>query len=187
MGAKTKVTVGQEFGHLLVLKRSDVTDKDNKLFWSVLCRACGNVKPVRSSSLLAGDSKSCGCLKGFQPLPIGMAARNAVYHKYEIQARERNLAWSLTGARFDEFTSQACHYCGLPPSNRKRKPGINGDFVYSGLDRMDNLQGYEEGNVVPCCIECNRLKGKMPYSRFTTWLDRIVSYHLGTPQNTTTT
>jgi 5-methylcytosine-specific restriction endonuclease McrA len=41
-----------------------------------------------------------------------------------------------------------CHYCNGPT-------GPTG----AGLDRVDNSRGYAPDNVVPCCQECNRIKG----------------------------
>lgn len=40
-----------------------------------------------------------------------------------------------------------CDYCAGP---------LNG--TGSGLDRIDSSLGYAIGNVVPCCVACNRIK-----------------------------
>ena len=107
-------------------------------------------------------------------LASGMAARNEVFRKYREQAKKRNFLWEVTDKGFDQLTSACCHYCGLPPSNMKRLS--SGSFTYSGIDRMDNLRGYEVGNMVSCCWECNRLKGSMPYGKFMAWLDRAIKH-----------
>lgn len=43
-----------------------------------------------------------------------------------------------------------CHYCN----------GELGTTIFygSGLDRLDNDQGYHLNNVVPCCKYCNSLR-----------------------------
>lgn len=76
-----------------------------------------------------------------------------VLTKYEYEARKRGINWALSPEDFVTLISLSCHYCGRPPSNRDRKR------VYTGIDRVDNTKGYEAGNVVPCCRECNMIKG----------------------------
>lgn len=62
----------------------------------------------------------------------------------------------FTGKHFDLTFEQwsylvldkNCHYCSGPLESKG-----------CALDRMDNSIGYTVANVVPCCKECNRLKG----------------------------
>ena len=184
---KSKIVVGQEFGNLVVLERAEqrgnsfsgLGDKKKHigtLFWVCRCK-CGRIKPIRSQSLLCRRSRSCGCKGGQAPLPLGRAARNEVYAKYRVQAKQRGFAWNITENEFDVLILGKCHYCGIPPSNHKKgKSPSSGDLVYSGIDRKDNSRGYEKDNVVACCIDCNRLKGKMAYDRFVAWLGRVTAY-----------
>ena len=51
---------GQKFGLLTVIGLKDTNTR--KTYWVCQCE-CGNVKEVRSDSLLCGAIKSCGCLK----------------------------------------------------------------------------------------------------------------------------
>ncbi len=52
---------GKQFGRLMVLEK-DLSQKHKaNTFWICQCK-CGNIKSIRSSSLLNGSSKSCGCL-----------------------------------------------------------------------------------------------------------------------------
>lgn len=54
--------IGKKFGRLSVMKRTE-NSKDNKPTWLCKCD-CGNEKrKVRSSSLVRGLVKSCGCLR----------------------------------------------------------------------------------------------------------------------------
>jgi hypothetical protein len=59
---------------------------------------------------------------------------------------------------FVAFTSeQSCHYCGEPipwMEYRVRNGGGSGSF----LDRKDSARPYEIGNLVVCCVRCNKAK-----------------------------
>jgi len=58
---KIKDLTNKVFGRWTVVSYSDM-DQYRASFW--LCRCiCGNLKRVRGSGLIRGDSKSCGCLK----------------------------------------------------------------------------------------------------------------------------
>lgn len=56
---KTKDICGKRFGKLVVLQK--VKGKDTKSAWWLCQCDCGCVKIVRSSALISGDTKSCGC------------------------------------------------------------------------------------------------------------------------------
>ncbi len=62
MAQKTTDLTGKRFGRWLVIKRINHKDHRNKYRWECLCD-CGNTKEVRSDTLLAGVSRSCGCLR----------------------------------------------------------------------------------------------------------------------------
>ncbi len=98
-----------------------------------------------------------------------------VFKGYRSNAPRRGLAWQLTEEEF--FTLAACHcyYCGVEPST-VRKSSRNGEFVYNGIDRVDNFMGYVSSNVVPCCSVCNHAKATMSQGDFLAWIDRLVSF-----------
>ncbi|WP_461241074.1 hypothetical protein [Paucilactobacillus sp. N302-9] len=54
--------IGQTFGRLTVVARSEKKTKDGNLHW--LCRcSCGHLTTVNGYRLRRGDTKSCGCLR----------------------------------------------------------------------------------------------------------------------------
>jgi len=55
-----KISIGERFGRLLVLSRSE--NKGIHAAWKCKCD-CGNETIVASASLSTGHTKSCGCLK----------------------------------------------------------------------------------------------------------------------------
>ena len=67
-------------------------------------------------------------------------------------AKRRNFSWDITEEAYFDLIVMVCHYCG----GELYKSGV-------GLDRKDNVKGYEMSNVVPCCGRCNVTRG----NRFT--------------------
>ena len=50
---------------------------------------------------------------------------------------------------------------------------MNGDFIYNGIDRLDNNEGYLPSNVVTCCKICNRAKHSLTVVEFLEWVRDI--------------
>jgi 5-methylcytosine-specific restriction endonuclease McrA len=117
--------------------------------------------------------KQCFCDR----LKIGRneAAKNSLYADYRCNAikRKRNYEFLLTKEEFLNLTSQNCFYCGSPPSSIKKNTHNNGDYVYNGIDRIDNSKGYVLDNCVPCCKNCNRAKMSLTQEEFKTLITNI--------------
>lgn len=63
----------------------------------------------------------------------------------------------LTFEQFVGFTKESeCHYCGCPIVWSEYRG--RGETTASNLDRKDNDRPYEMGNIVVCCIRCNKAK-----------------------------
>lgn len=167
---------GKRFGMLIAtnqLKKRQYPSRGQALR---LCHCdCGHEAWVTTGRLRSGHTVSCGCNKGTKLKP-GRAARNQILDSYKRGAIKRGLAWKLSDEFFDDLTSQACHYCGRKPNLKRMTRGNNGFFTYNGIDRLDNLLGYDTNNVVPCCVICNRAKRDMSASDFICWLDDVVKY-----------
>lgn len=151
-------------------------------FWGCECD-CGERVCARSRELARGHTKSCGCLSteimlargGKNKLPEGHASRNELLASYKKSALSRGYEWAISDEHFFNLVSSNCEYCGTGP-NLLRKPnkGVNGGFTYTGIDRVNNKKGYEKENVVSCCWDCNRAKGKMGLDDFYLWIDRLI-------------
>lgn len=153
-----------------------------------MCRCdCGNTSIVHGTSLRTCKTKSCGCIRketafrmGSQRNKLktvpGTAAKNAVLIQYKSGANKRGLCWSLTDPQALALFEGACEYCGNGPSNIKTSKKYIGNFVYNGIDRLDNSRGYEEGNVVSCCITCNKLKMNRKTEEFFESIKRIYEF-----------
>lgn len=175
---------GQKFGRLTAMKVVERVRRQGtvELIWLCKCD-CGSQKRVRRSAL--GKSiNSCGCLrkeitqergrnnKG-NGLPYGVAARNKLYDKYKRQSAMRDLEFELSIEQFELLTKGDCYYCGVSPYQVTNEKKSNGQYVYSGIDRVDNNEGYIFGNCVSCCGSCNRAKLTMTEEEFYWWVIRV--------------
>lgn len=174
-----KSLIGLKFGRLTV-QSIDSVGTNNKTHYLCQCE-CGNTTKVTASNLGAGKVKSCGCWRrdfnAKKRKAPGIAALNALYHSYRKRALEKlQITFDLTIEKFTEITQQPCFYCGIEPSNTyKRDSKSYGSYIYNGVDRLDNTQGYVENNVVACCKVCNYAKRTQTLAQFYTWVRRV--YH----------
>ena len=164
----------QRFGRLIALK--DVgRDKKKSVLWLCTCD-CGNETTVNADSLRSGNTKSCGCYhkiktrKLFSRSPEENGLQK-VFCDYKKSARNKQLKFGISKKEFKILITSNCHYCGNTPGNCLTQR--NGFYIYQGIDRVDNTKGYVPGNVVPCCIICNRWKNTLTFDEFRTRVIRI--------------
>ena len=140
--------------------------------YQVKCVKCDRETVVNSSSLGRHRRKTIGCkicCYKFRKASKYADDIQRLYAEWQRSCSDRFIEVTLTFDEWKGLTFSDCHYCGQPPSNFKRivRAVIESRiFHYGGIDRMDNDRGYHRDNVVPCCIKCNRLKGKRHYSEF---------------------
>jgi len=171
---------GKKFGRLTVIKRSYPNDKLNSVMWLCKCD-CGKEKIIRGNSLKCGLTKSCGCLMKdyYCRLKSGLANMHEVMSRYKRQAKQRGHVFKLTDEEFLKITKQNCYYCGAKPNNTIHKKTHNGEYVYNGIDRIDNTKGYTIDNVVPCCHPCNQAKSSRTLQEFKDWVKKIYNNMYG--------
>ena len=159
--------IGQTFGMLVVVAKGET--QNQKTYFSCKCE-CGNTKVIKGSDLRRKlkPTRSCGCLVKFNNLKNpGRVRMNSIYSTYRIQAKERGYEFDLTLDEFETITAKDCHYCGAKPSNKSKAETKNQtDFIYNGIDRVDNKKGYFVDNCVPCCQICNKMKKAMSLNDF---------------------
>ena len=90
--------------------------------------------------------------------------KHVIWNHYVKGAQKRGINFALPKTRFNELILQPCFYC-----NHKKDGEVN------GIDRLDNNQGYQEDNVVPCCETCNVMKGSQHPQEF---IDKLQAIHL---------
>jgi hypothetical protein len=171
-GNKIPVKTGLIFGYLTVIGPSEEPRDSYK--WRCQC-FCGKEVLVAGSSLRLGRRISCGCNRMANwTLPNGESSFRRLCRSYKRNAQRRNLPFSL---RIDDIrclSKQRCWYCGKEPSQTIKSSGNTvtekhvekSIYVYNGIDRKDNTQGYDLNNCVSCCGRCNRAKMTMSYEDF---------------------
>ncbi len=108
-------------------------------------------------------------------LPYGEAAKNLVIRSYRSGAEARNLEFSLSDEEILSLTQQNCYYCDSAPSQVATSNGDTGDYIYNGIDRLDNNVGYTPENCVPCCKRCNEWKRAIPEEEFLAHIMKIAT------------
>lgn len=181
--ARTADYTGQKFGRLSVIEDMGVLDSGNRA-WGCICD-CGRKVCIPSRGLRNRTTNSCGCINsdasgGRNKLPEGHASRNELLASYRKSATSRGHVFDLPPEVFFELVSANCVYCGGPPDTvRKPNKNVNGGFIYTGVDRVENDKGYLVDNVVSCCWVCNRAKGQLSGAQFSAWLDRVCAFRAG--------
>jgi hypothetical protein len=176
---------GKRFTRLVVTSRAE-SNKYGHTRWNCKCD-CGNDIVAYASDLKRGGRPSCGCLKSekirdIRKLDLGQAALNYVFSQYKKSAKEREIVFALTMDCFKSFIDNKCHYCGAGPSlkafgvNRMAQNNVNGNFIYTGIDRKNSDEGYHPENCVACCKTCNFAKNDMSYDYFINYLNRLVAF-----------
>lgn len=172
---------GNKFGNLTVISFKGIIN--HKTIWICKCD-CGNVIEVKYGELTRKDEKktiSCGCVKRLRyRKEFGESSFNRLFRQYEKDAKRRNLKFILTKNDVKNLTKQNCFYCGKCPSQIvKAKQGNNvgyGDYIYNGIDRIDNTKGYILDNCVPCCGDCNRSKRTLEFDEFRNHIINIYNH-----------
>jgi len=90
--------------------------------------------------------------------------KHVIWNHYVKGAKKRSINFTLPKTMFNELILQPCFYCSY-----KKDGEVN------GIDRLNNNEGYQEDNVVPCCEVCNRAKGTQHPQEF---VDKLHAIHL---------
>lgn len=186
----------RRFSRLVVIKRLE-NDKHGHTVWECLCD-CGNIIKAMGGSLTTGHTKSCRCLQKEKQVinnknrrgKRGEAGFRMLKYSYKKNAEDRNLEFLLSDDELRNIFKQNCFYCGDQPSQiSKYREGKKGKwenstgegveyskYIYNGIDRLDNLKGYDILNCVSCCGPCNFMKGSLSREEFLSKIEKIYKY-----------
>lgn len=192
MSRLIEIPLNSKFGKWTVLSKAG--RKGHSFFWNCVCE-CGKEQKVNGYSLRTHTSSQCrSCvLKLIKPAAYaamkqsaleysgnGKAALRSLLYRYKKSAKDRDLLFNLTDKQFKELTSKNCHYCNKSPKNVSGPKSMDykeyGVYVYNGIDRKNNLIGYEIENCVSCCETCNKAKLEMSYEEFKIWIRQVYNY-----------
>ena len=172
---------GKVFSRLTVLERMPILKKRSAVIWACVCE-CGNIVYARSSDLLNGHTKSCGCIR---------KKENAVY-KTPLYTTWGNMVQRCSNSKrpdFKYYGARGIAVCEEWKSfeNFKQWAYANGYSEELTLDRIDNSGNYEPQNCrwvtryqQNCNLRSNR-KYQMAGKTFTlSQLCRIYGVNLST-------
>lgn len=184
MSAKRNLS-GQIFNKLTVLEEEIGTFKKRRITWKCQC-ICGKIAYMETAVLTTGHSKSCGCgeLENKRNnCKSGRILRTQVRKNPRLQLAkwvfQKN--YSDGDLIFDEFlnlSQQSCFYCNTLPSNDLKFSSKAytqeyrdaSQFIYNGLDRINNDLPHDRNNIVTCCKNCNFAKRDRKYDEFINWI-----------------
>lgn len=177
---RTKDLTGQKFGKLVVVSfwgYKKIMNRNNAV-WNCKCD-CGKLTKTYAYRLKNGATKSCGCYQresvaARSRIEYGLSAAHTLYTIYKDSAGKRKRTFEITFDQAMELFQKSCYYCNKLPSqifHKKQCP--NGDFVYNGIDRIDNTLGYVLDNCVSCCGQCNYMKHSQVQKDFLEQIERI--------------
>jgi phage FluMu protein Com len=138
-------------------------DKGRKIIWLLECLFC-NQKIKSNSANIKYNIKCPSCksidynnVKYKESVPLDYIGLSKVYSSYISSANNRNLVFDLSLDLVKQTILSDCYYCGNKPSNSIK---LSNDqfYLYNGIDRIDNTQGYTPENIRPCCVDCNYMK-----------------------------
>lgn len=86
--------------------------------------------------------------------PMGKAVCIAANYDREDEKYNRGKCTLTPIWIIDNIFPMPCHYCG------------DMGWEIMGCDRVDNSLPHTPDNVVPCCAECNRKRGRKSYEEF---------------------
>lgn len=171
---------GLRFGRLVPIERTAdaVFPSGRRTTWLCLCD-CGSQVVISRSALVSGRTRSCGCFSRevhkSLALPPGEASCKSLYHKYKVRANGSGLSFELSFEQFKSITSSCCFYCGEAPSRKHQARTSPTPYVFNGIDRKNNSEGYTANNSVPCCWPCNRIKRDIDFPQFVSWVRKVAS------------
>lgn len=113
---------------------------------------------------------------GYNKLQTGESCARQLYNNYKNRAKKRYYEWEIDFETFKNITKRDCFYCGEKPLQVQYGFELNGVYVYNGIDRIDNDEGYTIENIVACCGDCNRIKTSKSTDEFFKKIKKIVDH-----------
>jgi hypothetical protein len=158
---------------------------DKKRADPTLCLDCGNTLTPETQAKGKRDRGLRRCAPCYEKLlkveekrpprqrnykAEAFANKHVIWNHYVKGAKKRGIHFELKKTDFEAMIVAPCFYC------QHQTPG-----EVNGIDRLDNHQGYVEGNTVACCSTCNDAKGTQHPMEFIDKLCAIQGYRGDVP------
>jgi len=136
MANKIRDIKGRRFGRLSVIELTEEVNSQGRKIWKCKCD-CGSIIKTRSSTLLDGSKKSCGCLAR-ETASINMITRtNSLTKEQALQSRilidETTKCWNWTGTK-DKDGYGVFHW-----RNKRLRAHREALTVFGGIDVSSDL------------------------------------------------
>lgn len=150
--AKTLDLTGQKFNKLTVIKRAENgVQPCGDVYTRWLCQCdCGNIKIIRTSDLIRGHTKSCGCWNKEQATTHGLKHTRLYVVWRDAKSRcynPNNKGYKNYGGKgitmCDEWRNDFKVFYDWSMANGYDKDAKRGECT---LDRIDNNKGYSPDN-----------------------------------------
>jgi hypothetical protein len=169
-----KNLTGQTFGSWVVIEEQETTGHRS---WMCKC-SCGTIKNVLQTHLIQGKSKSClqccslgnksACYKGYE----GLSGNK--YTSIKKGAEKRGYQFEVDIIYLWELYVEQDKKCNLTKMDIEFGKVSNGKGTAS-LDRINNNEGYVEGNVQWLHKDVNIMKNKFEQEHFIHICERITN------------
>lgn len=179
---KIKDYSGTKVGSLTILEATKERCSSGVVY-NAACK-CGNKRTIPSGTIRRaireGYKPSCNKCENSEIIITGNpeeAALRFLYKQYKHSAKMRGYSFELSLDDFKSITKEDCVYCGVEPKQvcKTYNKGVNGEYTYNGLDRVDSNRGYELNNIKPCCGTCNTMKSNLTYEEFISHIKKVFS------------
>lgn len=107
-------------------------------------------------------------IKDTRPGHRGLLSINII-NDIKYKAIQRVKTWNLMHKEAFKLITSSCHYCNFKPTWPENRVGI---------DRVNNLVGYEISNCVPCCFSCNSAKKEFTEQEFINWIKQVYEHFI---------
>lgn len=162
---KKSELLGKRFGKLVAIKEVEKRASDGRVLWICKCD-CGKESTVRSTHLVRGKIKSCGCEQGNGNLKHGMWKTRI----YKVWSSVKSRCMSENNSRYYDYGGRGITICDewLDFENFYKDMGDSPTKKHQ-IDRIDNNKGYSKENcrwVTPSQNMANRNKSKKSLNKY---------------------
>jgi len=170
--------VGETFGSLKVIKWLSGKERDQNDFAAALqCKCvCGKVFNIKAQNLISGNTKSCGCMKGFyltkyrNEHPQLIKNKLTLYKetipfkvltKYKYDAKRRHITFNLNiEDLYIQWIKQngKCALTGIGLYFEGMAGQYGNMITNASIDRIDSYKNYSSDNIQWTVKEINIMK-----------------------------